>query len=581
MSINFNVELRDTRQQRIAVFSDVISLEATRHVPDQLDTLRCVLPHVEGFGPGCTVDLSIDNKRWQRYTVTHTQFCWDADFQPEYNTRTPLRDLMRVEAQTAQLEGNTRIRRVYADITLEEAFLDIINCAPGPLHYLVDHGIYPDGARREYTKLLERISADNELGINTISQGQWVGADRIDTDECYAKDGDTLSGLKVDGIPWPDLRLMMIDTEEPVLNSHARKRHLETALWSTERYKNSGYKLLAVRAQQALQSLLDSKGISHIELNPHRDRHGSFDDRVDAYGRYIGRVFGGEECFCAALVEQGLSEVYLYKEGLYHVPEHRLKDFFSYPGVSVKSYPALGEKIHALDLNCGALEALTLLAYLCGNQAFLLTPELEVTFKNAAAFDYNYRYCANEMAITSGFTSKGMINRFTITGNAIVAPGQVSGSCEESITAYGLCTSAINGEWIGDDVDKEHLAAGLIRDLAYPAPAVAITFFEGAPELFPGALVSVSNAPLARYARRLSEEWGNEFDETIAGRVMEVKHLLRGKDARTEVILSAPLRSVKDPLSLLRRIRTEREPLFAIRLDERPAGLDREIFYLA
>ena len=186
--------------------------------------------------------------------------------------------------------------------------------------------------------MLARCTSDNALEIGGITKGQWVGAARIDASEAYAKDGDTISGLKVDGVSWPDVRLMMIDAEETSLNSHAKKRHPETALWSSERYANSGYKLFADRAKALLQQLLETKGISHIELNPHRNNNGAFDDRVDAYGRYIGRVFGGSECFSAALVEQGLADVYLYEDGTYHVPEHHLKDFFSYTKENTKSF---------------------------------------------------------------------------------------------------------------------------------------------------------------------------------------------------------------------------------------------------
>src|SRR5690606_41998302 len=53
-------------------------------------------------------------------------------------------------------------------------------------------------------------------------------------------------------------------------------------------------------------------------------------DRVDAYGRYIGLVYGGGLCFNAAMVEQGLADVYLYEDGRYHDPAMRLKEYYSY-----------------------------------------------------------------------------------------------------------------------------------------------------------------------------------------------------------------------------------------------------------
>ena len=52
MSMNIRIELLDTLQQRIAIFNEAIALEAIRCVPDQLDTLECVLPHVRQLRSG-------------------------------------------------------------------------------------------------------------------------------------------------------------------------------------------------------------------------------------------------------------------------------------------------------------------------------------------------------------------------------------------------------------------------------------------------------------------------------------------------------------------------------------------------
>lgn len=580
MSMNLRIELWDTLQQRIAVFSEAISLEATHRLPDKADTLECALPHVDNFGPGCTLKVYVNNTPMQCYTVTDTRFHWDADFQPEYNTRPPLRDVMHVQAEAKSVYGNAHIRHAYINITLEEAFLDSINRVPGPVHYLIEHDAYPDGAIREYEKMIARCTSDNALQTGSISEGQWVGADRIDASDAYAKDGDTISGLKVDGILWPDVRLMMIDTEETSLNNHTYKRHPETTLWSSERYENSGYKVVADRAKAFLQQLLDTKGISHIELNPHRNSIGAFDDRVDAYGRYIGRVFGNGECFSAALVEQGLADVYLYEDGSYLVPEHHSKDFFSYTKANTKSYPSMDTDIHALDLDGDIIEVLTLLAYLCEGKAFFLSPEMGVTIKDADLFDHEYRYAAHKMEVVSGFTDKDIANTITLSGNPLVSPGSVTLTDEESSNAYGKHGASIEAHWLGNDTDKQRLATALLQDVAYPAPAITVTFFEGAPELQSGDLVSITGAPLDRYARKLSGEWGNTFETTILGRVAEVRHFMKGKDAWTQATLSAPLRSIAAPLTLLRRIGSADDSLFALRLDEALAGLDQEVFYL-
>ena len=69
----------------------------------------------------------------------------------------------------------------------------------------------------------------------------------------------------------------------------------------------------------------------------HKDASGEFDDRVDAFGRYLGLVFGGGECFNAAQVENGHAEVFLFDDGKFLAPELELKDFFSYAGVHTDS----------------------------------------------------------------------------------------------------------------------------------------------------------------------------------------------------------------------------------------------------
>jgi hypothetical protein len=117
----------------------------------------------------------------------------------------------------------------------------VVNQARGPLHYYVEHTAYPDGAAREFGKFTTRMALADPLPVGGIDSGQWVDSSRIDLSGAYAKDGDTIAGLVVDGLPWPDLRLMMIDAEESSLNSHAISRHPEIADWDSDRYDRSAY----------------------------------------------------------------------------------------------------------------------------------------------------------------------------------------------------------------------------------------------------------------------------------------------------------------------------------------------------
>ncbi len=578
--MKMRLDLMDTWRQRIAVIEEAPAVEAMQRGPDQPDLLRCTLPHVEGFGPGCAINVYVNDAPWRRYEVRRTQLSWDADFQPEHNTRTPVRDCMRVTA-AADPESNRRMRRVYVDTSFEETFRDIISRTPGPLHYHVTHNAYPDGAQREYTKFCGRATADNALEYGGIGTGQWVDSARIDATAAWAKDGDTIGGLVVDGVPWPDVRLMMIDADETTLNNQARKQRPETALWTPERYAKSAYKLRADRATALLQALMDGKGISHIELNPHRDATGAFDDRVDAYGRYIGLVFGGGECFNAALVEHDVADVFLYAEGRYHVPEHRLKEFYSYTGPHTTSHPVIGPHVNALDLDCGAMEAIALLTYMTGDHVFSVSPEMSVSLREITGPDHCYRYRSDMMAVTSGFTDADMINWLGVSGNGVLAPERLTDSRGESIGAYGLRATGMDVEWIGHDEDKQRLVQGLLDDLAWPRPEIRVTFFGGAPELTVGDIVAVVGAPLARRARRVSGEWNDLFDpDTLTGRIVELRHGMRGERTWTEAALSAPLRSVRAPIATMRRIRSKGEPLFALRLDEPLAGLDQPVFHL-
>ena len=274
--------------------------------------------------------------------------------------------IIEVDARRDYDATNTLLKKAYTAKEVGEIVKDAIESVTGEIHYLVDHDGYPDGARREYDKFVNRLARMTELPIGSVASGEYVSASRIDTSNAYAKDGDTIAGLVVDGEEWPDLRLMMIDTEELSINPHTIKVHPEVATWSDEKYARSGYKFRADRAEEALQNLLDTKGIQYIELSWHRDAGGEFDNRVDAYGRYIGLVYGGGECFNAAMVELGHSHVYLYQDGAYNPPEMRLKEYYSYVGPSSDSVETTDASLSNLDLHNGIYEDHTVLAYAAG-----------------------------------------------------------------------------------------------------------------------------------------------------------------------------------------------------------------------
>lgn len=578
--MRMRLELLDTWRRRIATFTEAAHLDAVRRGPDRFDALECALPHVPGIGPGCLADLYLDGAHWRRFEITRTAEDWDGEVQLAHNPVAPTRDRMRLWARTAPQPGNTRVMRAYVDTSLVETLADIIQRAPGPLHYHVTHTAYPEGAVREHEKFVARATPANALEPGGIARGQWVGADRIDASGAWAKDGDTIAGVVVDGVAWPELRLMMIDAEETTLNNHARKRHPETALWTPERYARSGYKLRADAAADFLAQLMNEEGISHIELNPHRDATGAFDDRVDVYGRYIALVFGGGMCFNAALVETGHADVYLYADGRYHVPGHALKDYYSYTGAHTAGLYDDGLHVNAIDLDCGALEAVTALMMLSGNRVFTVSPEMTLRMHAGDAVTRTPAYEAERMSLRSGFVKRPMINWLALQGNRQVGPERFTAARGDSIGAYGLEAGWIDAEWAGDADDLEGVALGLLEDLAYPTPVVELVFFDGAPDMLPGELVRVAGAHVTRHARRLDGEWGGRFEDGLVGRVAEVRHRFEGAHAETIVTLTAPLRSVANPYLFLRRMRNDRETPFTLRLDEEMVGLDQDRFFV-
>jgi len=450
----------------------------------------------------------------------------------------------------------------------------VLNTALGPVHYWVSHGGYPDGAEREYEKFLARKSSENELGVGSIATGQWVGSDRIDATEAYAKDGDTIAGLEVDGEAWPDLRLMLIDCEELSKNSHAVARHPEIADWTSEQYTNSGYHLKADKAKAALQDLIDTKGIDFIELNPHRDGTGAFDDRVDAYGRYLGLVYGGGECFNAAMVEKELADVYLYEDGRYLVPEMELKDFFSYLGEHHDSIEEAVRTFSGYDVHGGALEILTALSYAADGYVWSSDHELGVGFRTVERPDRVVFYDPVSMGVELGSDSGKLVNTVYFEGNPLEGELRKSYFRGESIDEHGVRWRRLPYFALSTEEDADKLVECLLDDVAYPEPSGTVVFFHGNAGFEVGDAIELRGAPLRRIERELAEEWGGRFTGDLVGRVRQVIHRFTGRRVETRVSLTSPLRSVEDPIGFMVRGQPGKSTLYQFRLDAESVGLD-------
>lgn len=378
----------------------------------------------------------------------------------------------------------------------------------------------------------------------------------------------------MDGADWPDLRMMLIDSEETSKNSHGINMHPEVANWTTEQYDASGYKFKADAATAFLQNLIDTNGIDFIELNPHRDASGAFDDRVDVFGRYLGLVYGGGECYNAAQVEQGHAEVFLFDQGKFLVPELELKDFFSYRGAHSASIEDSAVSLTAYDVTLGVYEVLTALAYAADEFVWSVDPDLAVHFHKIDQVDRVLFFDPVEHGITLGAEADNVANAVFFDGNPFTTAFSKAYFNNDSIDEYDFHSRFLDYFSMSREEDADLLVNGLLKDVAYPEPSGEIEFLNGDANVRVGELLEFRDGPLRRLDREVTGEWGDAFTGKLVGRVKEVSHVLRGERVTTTARLTAPLRSVNDPISFMVRTQPGASTLFQFRLDEATVGLD-------
>jgi endonuclease YncB( thermonuclease family) len=573
--MDYLIEVYDVEGRRVGAYDDVPLIEAVRSMPGDKDLVQGLLPEgAKDIGHGYCLRVSVGGKLFCKAYVTSVNPQWSDTRKLILEKYVTFQNILEFEAEWSAEDLNSEVSGALVNRSVSSIVKEAINKAEGEIHYRVAHDAYPDGACREYSKFMLRKTSDNALERGGISSGQWVGGSRIDLSKAYAKDGDTISGLAVDGVAWPDLRMLMIDCEETSLNSHTYSRHPETESWSAERYAASGYKLKAEAAKAFLQKLIDEKGIDYIELNPHRNSSGAYDDRIDAYGRYIGLAFGGGECFNAALIEQSLADVYLYKNGAYHDPSMALKDFFSYMGVNADSIEAADETLSAYDLSGGVMEALTVMAYAADGFIWDIDSEGVTRFRKAARADHVVFFSPTLMGVRLGSDSSGIVNLLYVDGNPIASDVSESYYCGESMDTYGVHTGNLDCYAISTAEDAAKLGRGALRDLAYPEPSGNVVFFEGNDFIRVGDIVELRGEPLRRFERVVAGEWGDRFVGKLVGRVRKVSHRFTGKRVSTTVWLTSPLRSTTSPLSYMVKDQESATSLYQFRLDEESIGLD-------
>lgn len=576
--MEYTIEVYDRWGRRSARFHEAPRLEVRRRGPDQASEIKGILPlSIRDIGPGYRLRILIEGRLFLEAEVRETQPAWGDNKKLILDRYVNFHEIVEVYAQTGAMEGNGWLSRSYGNRDVASMVRDAINAALGPIHYYVQHGQYPEGTTREYNKLLDRSTPENELEVGGIDAGDWVGADRIDSSGAWAKDGDTIAGLVVDGMAWPDFRLMMMDAEETTRNSRAMRLHPEVAFWTDDEYDRSGYKRKADAATAALQDYLDTHGIAFIELNPHKDGTGAYDDRIDAYGRYLGLVYGGGKCYNAALVERDLADIYLYDQGRYHVPELALKDFYSYRGEHTDSIAACATTLSEVDFSGGVLEWIAALAYVAPGYIFEVDAQLGLRFRPADRADKVVVFNPRKHALSLGATRSGLSNILIIQGNPLTTAFQKTWTRGESIDVLGPAVRFLPYFAISQEDDGAKLAEGLLQDLAYPEPSGRFEVYDGAAELEVGQLLAFRGAPLRRLDPALENAPTLGGDEEHVARVQEVRHRFTGRRVQTTAFLGGPFRSVRHPLSFLIRSQERAEALFAFRLDDGAVGLDQGV----
>jgi hypothetical protein len=573
--MDYVVDVFDRGGLRVGRFTEVPLMEVTRNGTDGSDRIEGLLPvSLDHFGVGYEVRVSLGGTEVVSAPVIDVRPAWGDVRRLIVDRYVDFQELLAFVAEDEKDEADGHVSARFENQRIDDMVRRLINGALGPVHYTVEHGAYPEGAEREYAKFSQRKSESEPLPIGGIDSGQWVDSSRIDISGATAKDGDTISGLVVDGVAWPDLRLMMVDSEETGLNSHAIKRHPEVATWDSAQYDRSVYKRHADRAKEKLQSYMDTYGIDFIELNPHQDGSGTFDDRVDFFGRYLGMVYGGGLCYNAGLVEEGVADVFLFDEGRFHVPGMALKDFYSYVGAHEDSVKECTQVVGAFDARGGAIELIAALAAMGGGYVFHLDNKIALHFRRGEEIDQVIPVEPAHVGVELGRVSKGVVNSLRIQGNPTGAAVEVYRVEEASIDELGTVFRSLPYYALSRGDDAALLGDGLLKDLAWPGIVGRALFYRGRSDIDTGALLEFRGGPLRERDTGVAQAWETHFGDRFVGRVRQVLHRFAGGTVETRLALASPFRSVVSPLNFVIRGQDSLQAFFEFRLDDGAIGLD-------
>ncbi len=575
--MEYRVELYDHRGVRLAAFDSVPLLEAARSMPGGQDRIQGMLPRdAPPAKPGCQLRVFVAGELFCEAEVVEGLPEWGPQRKLILDQYVRFETVRGVTARQDANRAAGSAHGSYRHANVSAIVKDLINRAPGRVHYTVAHGAYPEGAEREHSKFLARKTAANALAAEAFEPGNWAGPERIDGSGAWARDGRTVAGLVVDGTPWPDVGLLMVGAESLELDAHAIARRPETAAWTSAQYALSGYALKAQEARDQLQALLDEFGVEFLELNPFLDESGNYAGRFDGQGRAMALVFGGGRCLNAAMTELGAADVDLHgaADGVPLPPDLGLKEFLSYTGPTEDSIGPASAVLSAYEAGGSLSGALTALAYMEQGWGWTIDSASRIAFKALERPDLMAYFDPAVMGAAYGQTRSGMANRITLRGNPLAGPLEQVHGRPESEAHYGREAVALTAPGVAHEAVLERLATGLLDDLAYPAPAGYARWFDGKADVQPGALLFLRDTPGGPTATLPAGTWGDRFAGERAARVSEVVHRFMGRQVSTEARLTSPLRSVLNPLDEIRRSHEPAAWLRQFRLDHPMIGLD-------
>ncbi len=235
---------------------------------------------------------------------------------------------------------------------------------------------------------------------------------------------------------------------------------------------------------------------------------------------------------------------------------------------------ASGPRIGRFEAAGSVYGAMTLLAYGASGWAWSVDPMGQVRFRPAEQPDRVIMPEARGLVVRPERTTRGVVNTLTVAGHPLLDAVGVTATRPTSVAAYGPAEDRIEVFALPRAADRQQFAEGLLDDLAYADVADRIDAPHGYLAVEVGDLVALRGSGVADTFPQLAGQWGDRFDGEQVGRVRTVRHRIRGVRLETALTLMPPLRSVTNPLAVIRRSQPAAGAYFQFGLDDPAVGLD-------